>query len=89
MKKNDYCHKDNAHVRTHTHTSLVLAAAVVVLPLVFERQLVAECRRQGQQAGSTGPGRQGGLQPRRVRRERDGDGVTVREVLRLKLLLLR
>lgn len=83
-----------AHIERQTSedtwhlTSLVFAAAVVVLPLVFERQLVAQRRGQSQQAGSAGPGGQGGLQPCRVRRERDGDCVTVGEVLRLELLLL-
>ena len=79
------------NIETNQHraglTSRVFVVAVVVFPVVFERQLVAQCRGQSQQAGSTGPGGQGGLEARRVRRERDGDGV-VREVLSLELLLL-
>ncbi len=71
-----------------THTSWVFAVVVVVLPLVFERQLVAQGRRQSEQAGSTGPGGQGGLEACWVWRERDRNGVAVGEVLRLELLLL-
>lgn len=61
---------------------------VVVLPVVFERQLVAQRRGQRQQAGGAGPGGQGRLEARRVGRQRDGDGVAVGKVLRLQLLLL-
>lgn len=66
----------------------MFAVVVVMFPLVFERQLVAQGRGQSQQAGSAGPGGQRGLEARRVRREWDGDGVTVGEMLRLELLLL-
>lgn len=66
----------------------MFAVVVVVLPLIFERQLVAQCGGESQQAGGTGPGGQGGLEARWVRRQRDGDGVAVGEVLRLELLLL-
>lgn len=67
----------------------MLAVAIVVLPLVFERQLVAQGGGQGQQAGGAGAGGQGRLEARRVGRERDGDGVAVGEVLSLELLLLK
>lgn len=66
----------------------MFTVVVVVFPLIFERQLVAQGRGQSQQAGSTGPGGQGGLEARRVWREWDGDGVAVGEVLSLELLLL-
>lgn len=66
----------------------MLAVVVVVFPVVFERQLVAQGGGQSQQAGGTGSGGQGGLEARRVWRERDGDGVAVGEVLSLELLLL-
>lgn len=64
------------------------AVVVVVLPVVFERQLVAQRGGQRQQAGGAGPRGQRGLEARRVGRQRDGDGVAVGQVLRLQLLLL-
>lgn len=67
---------------------MIAVVALLVLPLLFEWQLVAQGRGQRQQAGSAGPRAQGRLQPRRVGRQRDGDGVAVGEVLRLQLLLL-
>lgn len=68
---------------------MLLAVVVVVFSLIFERQLVAQGRGQSQQAGSTGPGGQRGLQACRMGRERDGYGVAVGEVLSLELLLLK
>jgi len=100
IKKQCWTHWYLQYTQTHTHThtkrggpytSRVFSAVVVVLPVVFERdrQLVAEGGGQSQQAGGgAGPGVQGGLQARRVRCERDGDGVAVGEVLSLELLLL-
>lgn len=43
-------------------TSGVLTVAIVVFPLIFERQLMTQRRRQSQQAGSTGPRGQRGLE---------------------------
>lgn len=56
---------------------------VVVLPVVLERQLVAQRGGQREQAGGAGPRRQRRLEARRVGRQRDGDGVAVGKVLRL------
>lgn len=64
----------------------MLSAVLVVLPFVFEWQLVAQCGGQGEQAGSAGAGGQGGLQASRVGRQGHGDGMTVGEVLSLELL---
>lgn len=67
----------------------VLAVVFVVLPLVFERQLVAQRRGQGQQAGSTGSRGQRGLKTCWMGGEWDWDGMTMGEVLSLELLLLK
>lgn len=69
-------------------SGMVAVVALVVLPLVFERQLVAQGGGQRQQASGAGPWSQGRLEPRRVGRQRDGDGVAVGKVVRLQLLLL-
>lgn len=70
-------------------TSGVLAVVFVVFPLVFERQLVAQRRGQGQQAGGAGSRGQRGLKTCWMGGERDWNGMTVGEVLSLELLLLK
>ena len=86
------CRHKDANTCIHTYkaglTSWVFTVAVVVFPLVFERQLVTQGRGERQQAGSTGAGGQRGLEACWVWREWDRDGMAVGEVLSLELLLL-
>lgn len=87
-KLNSCKHQKGRAAGASLTSRMIAVVAVVVLPLVFEWQLVAQGGGQRQQAGSAGPRSQGRLKPRRVGRQRDGDGVAVGKVLRLQLLLL-
>lgn len=77
------------HIYREGLTSRVFTVAVVVFPLVFERQLVTQGRGERQQAGSTSTGGQRGLETCWVWREWDRDGVAMGKVLSLELLLLK